>query len=110
LFQPGNQASVGKGRPVGSKNKLKKAAEIFEALGISPLEEAAKELNKITDPEVRFKCFVELASYAHAKPRDKQEIEMTGLDQLVIIRSEKPKIIDVTPSVKEIANEPEASS
>ena len=104
MFKKGEVANPS-GRPIGSKSKLKKAAELFESLGMSPLEEACKELAKITDPEIRFKCYVELASYAYAKPRDKQEIEMTGLDQLVIIRSEKSKPIDVTPIVAEIDNE-----
>lgn len=85
-FAKGNKLG---GRKVGSKNKLKKAQELFESLGMSPLEEAVKELNKLTDPKDRFDCFMELVRYVHPVPKDKQEIEMTGLDQLVIVR--KPK-------------------
>ena len=88
------------GRPIGSKNKWQKAHEVFQAAGMEPLADACKELSKLTDPKERFDCLMELASYAYAKPRDKQEIEMTGLDQLVIIRKEK--VIDVTPIVAEI--------
>ena len=84
-FEKGNEFS--KGRPKGAKNKLTKATELFESLGMSPLAEACKELAKLTDPKERFDCFMELASYAYAKPRDKQELEVSGLDQLVIIRA-----------------------
>lgn len=93
-FEKGNKLG---GRKVGSKNKLTKATELFESLGMSPLVEACKELAKLTDPKERFDCFMELASYAHAKPKDKQEIEMSGTEGLVIIRTEKPPNNEAKP-------------
>ena len=95
MFKKGNQESVGKGRPIGSKNRLSKAIEIFESLGMSPLTEACKELAKITDPETRFNCYMELASYAHAKPREPLNVDMEGIESLVIIRKEKVIEVEV---------------
>ena len=88
MFEKGNNLS--KGRPKGAKNKLTKAAELFESLGLSPLAEAIKCIAKVDDEDKKAKLYLELASFAYAKPKDKQEVELTGLDQLVIVRAPKP--------------------
>jgi hypothetical protein len=88
MFEKGN--TLGTGRPKGSKNKMTKAVEMCEELELNPIAEAIKELKEVDDHEKRAMLWLKVADFVFAKPKDKQEIEIGGLEQLVIVRKEKP--------------------
>ena len=94
-FQLGNP-----GRPKGSKNKLTKAIELCEELGLRPMEEAIRGIQKLDEGPEKIALWLKVSDFVYAKPRDKQEIEMSGLESLVIVRREKP--IDITPIVEKL--------
>jgi len=88
MFKQGESGNPA-GRPKGSKNKLTKAVELCEELGLRPMEEAIKGVQALDEGPEKIALWLKVCDFVYAKPRDKQEIEMSGLESLVIIRKEK---------------------
>lgn len=82
------------GRPKGSKNKLTKAIELCEELGLRPMEEAIRGIQKLDEGPEKIALWLKVSDFVYAKPRDKQEIQLEASTGLVIIRTELPKPIE----------------
>jgi hypothetical protein len=89
MFNKG-QSGNPKGRPVGAKNKLSKAIEICEQLGLNPLKQALEGIQKLDDGPEKIKLLFDACKFIYAIPKEKLDIDLTGIGDLVIIRS-KPR-------------------
>jgi hypothetical protein len=80
-FEKGNP-----GRPIGSKNKMKQATELFESLSFNPLADAIAQLKLLPDGAKKTELLLKIAEFVFVKPKS-VEMEVTGLDSLVIVRA-----------------------
>jgi hypothetical protein len=73
-FQPGNP-----GRPVGAKNKRRRAIDAIEAAGLDPFEYLASVVaNKRAKPELRIACAKELCEYIEPKLTRQEHVSEEG--------------------------------
>jgi len=87
MGRPKGLAKTG-GRKLGTPNKNSQAlSERLESLGCDPIEGLAKiALDPATKPELKVRCFAELAPYAYPK-RKAADISLNGSTE------QQPKIV-----------------
>ena len=73
LFKEGNP---GGGRKLGSKNKIKRALEVFRQLEFNPLEEAIEEIKKLATGPKKAELLLKLSEFLYPKMKE-EKIPMT---------------------------------
>lgn len=101
-FKPGNKASLGKGRPSGSKNKVKpiNVAEVLASMNYEPFAELVNIARNARSEKVRCDAAIELCSYVAPKLKQiehKTDGDMPFTISLNLAPNGRTESINVTP-------------